>query len=550
MTSSLTEYNEVELVFGLFDINKDGYITQEEIRSAFMNYCSIVPSQKELNSMLKLSDDDHDGKISFQDFSVFYQKCMGLTSTSASTVAGSQQKSQRSPSLKSKANPEARKSTVASTAKTAPKKSDVQPDLSKGSVTSMSQQENNNLSTKEPLSSLTNASSISTPKSNSTSSSSTADNENLSVNSQSNSASTMETKISQNQVLSKEKEASVVSSVVKEAVIQEQSIKSAHEERNVESTRDAIPAYDGTVKSSELSKENPVDISTIDKAEDHELGHQNEEQPEPLDQEEEEIVIIDYIQVSLRPSSESDRDNHKQKQSAISNNERPIYIFLEPHLEIVDYVKVDLFQKGNSDKVEVCLTPMKKEVQFPPDYPRTVRIMVPPNIIGTDPGLCIPIYAEGENEIPPIQVTMTPIKVKATASGVRILEEDEEEEDNNDEEYLDDAAEEDLPSLQWKKFTPEEDKDLLEQKMNNMDDVLAELREGNFVLNKVEIKERPKRFVQTEREKVMQQIRDGIKLRPTVMVEKKFEITSEFALHIMDSSNDNLLEKEEVPEDW
>ena len=55
---------EMENLFNLFDINRDGYITEEEIKTTMKNLGENIRS-KDVRKMIKEADRNRDGKISF-----------------------------------------------------------------------------------------------------------------------------------------------------------------------------------------------------------------------------------------------------------------------------------------------------------------------------------------------------------------------------------------------------------------------------------------------------------------------------------------------------
>lgn len=55
---------EMENLFNLFDINRDGYITEEEIKTTMKNLGENIRS-KDVRKMLREADRNRDGKISF-----------------------------------------------------------------------------------------------------------------------------------------------------------------------------------------------------------------------------------------------------------------------------------------------------------------------------------------------------------------------------------------------------------------------------------------------------------------------------------------------------
>eukprot|EP01080_Neovahlkampfia_damariscottae_P008875 gene8875-824_t len=75
----LSLYNEIEQVFQLFDINKDGYLTVEEIGNSLKKFLpDDTPDQNELKKMVYLFDKNFDGKVSFEEFAFFYAQSMGV----------------------------------------------------------------------------------------------------------------------------------------------------------------------------------------------------------------------------------------------------------------------------------------------------------------------------------------------------------------------------------------------------------------------------------------------------------------------------------------
>ena len=69
---------EVDLVFELFDKNKDKFISKEEIQYAMKQYCSIICTELELKQMIFLCDLDKDGKLSYREFYSFYSEITGI----------------------------------------------------------------------------------------------------------------------------------------------------------------------------------------------------------------------------------------------------------------------------------------------------------------------------------------------------------------------------------------------------------------------------------------------------------------------------------------
>lgn len=60
-------YDELKQAFEFFDRDGSGYITKEELRLA-LNRLGKSCSDKELNAMISVNDDDGNGKISFDEF--------------------------------------------------------------------------------------------------------------------------------------------------------------------------------------------------------------------------------------------------------------------------------------------------------------------------------------------------------------------------------------------------------------------------------------------------------------------------------------------------
>jgi calmodulin len=60
-------YDELKQAFEFFDRDGSGYITKEELRLA-LNRLGKLCTEKELNAMISVNDDDGNGKISFDEF--------------------------------------------------------------------------------------------------------------------------------------------------------------------------------------------------------------------------------------------------------------------------------------------------------------------------------------------------------------------------------------------------------------------------------------------------------------------------------------------------
>eukprot|EP01080_Neovahlkampfia_damariscottae_P009609 gene9609-1811_t len=73
---TLSIQKEIKMVFGLFDIDNDGFIRGDDIIITLKRYLSIIPSEKEMKSMIHLVDLDRDGKISYSEFYEFYARVM------------------------------------------------------------------------------------------------------------------------------------------------------------------------------------------------------------------------------------------------------------------------------------------------------------------------------------------------------------------------------------------------------------------------------------------------------------------------------------------
>lgn len=58
---------ELENLFNMFDINKDGYITENEIKKTLKNLGEKI-KKKDIRKMIKAADVNRDGKISFPEF--------------------------------------------------------------------------------------------------------------------------------------------------------------------------------------------------------------------------------------------------------------------------------------------------------------------------------------------------------------------------------------------------------------------------------------------------------------------------------------------------
>jgi calcium-binding protein CML len=64
---------EMQHLFSMIDINKDGYITEKEIK-AMMKGLGEKVRKKDIRKMIKEADENKDGKISFNEFKTMVQK--------------------------------------------------------------------------------------------------------------------------------------------------------------------------------------------------------------------------------------------------------------------------------------------------------------------------------------------------------------------------------------------------------------------------------------------------------------------------------------------
>jgi len=66
------EDDEMKNLFHMFDANKDGYITEKEIKNMMKNLGEKV-RKKDVRKMMKEADLNKDGKISFREFKIMVE---------------------------------------------------------------------------------------------------------------------------------------------------------------------------------------------------------------------------------------------------------------------------------------------------------------------------------------------------------------------------------------------------------------------------------------------------------------------------------------------
>merc|ERR1712244_99270 len=67
MVSERSEVEEIREAFKVFDINKNGFISAEELRQVMTNLGEEV-TDEEVNEMIRDADIDKDGLVSYEEF--------------------------------------------------------------------------------------------------------------------------------------------------------------------------------------------------------------------------------------------------------------------------------------------------------------------------------------------------------------------------------------------------------------------------------------------------------------------------------------------------
>jgi Ca2+-binding EF-hand superfamily protein len=71
-TRRLDDGDGIDIAFQIFDTNKDGHISEQELKNC-MNKLGIVCSEKEIREMMEAVDENRDGKISRSEFQKLFE---------------------------------------------------------------------------------------------------------------------------------------------------------------------------------------------------------------------------------------------------------------------------------------------------------------------------------------------------------------------------------------------------------------------------------------------------------------------------------------------